>query len=162
MMQQEVKRMCQTTITTAMSTITHGVYIIGVHAQDKYNLMTCAWLSQVSGTPPMLMVAVSKKHYTAALVKASGKFSVSVLTPGQKEIALRCGTVSGRDEDKLSHMDIAFANEELPFVRGAAAYLTCEVTSVYDSSDHYLFVAEVVWGETFSDEGLLYRKKEFF
>lgn len=154
--------MCQDKIATAMNTITHGVYIIGVQSQDTYNLMTCAWLAQVSGTPPMLMAAVSKKHYTAELVKASNKFSVSVLTPGQKELAIQCGTVSGRDKDKLSQTDVEFAYEDLPFVRGAAAYLTCEVNSIYDNTDHYLFVAEVVWGDTFSDETLLYRKYNFF
>ena len=45
-----------------------------------YTLMTAAWLSQVSGRPPMLMAAVSKSHYTAELLKASSRFSVSVLT----------------------------------------------------------------------------------
>ena len=46
--------MSEKNIRSAMNTMTHGVYVIGTHADGKYNLMTAAWLSQVSGRPPML------------------------------------------------------------------------------------------------------------
>ena len=88
--------MSEKNIRSAMNTMTHGVYVIGTHADGKYNLMTAAWLSQVSGRPPMLMAAVSKSHYTAELLKDSSRFSVSVLTKDQRETALKCGSVSGR------------------------------------------------------------------
>ena len=43
--------MSEKNIRSAMNTMTHGVYVIGTHADGKYNLMTAAWLSQVSGRP---------------------------------------------------------------------------------------------------------------
>lgn len=154
--------MSENNIRSAMNAMTHGVYVIGTHADEKYNLMTAAWLSQISGRPPMLMAAVSKNHYTAELLKASSKFSVSVLTKDQRDIALKCGSVSGRKKDKLAEVDVIFTEEELPFIKGAAACIICEVTSVKESADHCLFIAEAVRGQMFSGEALLYREKDFF
>ena len=154
--------MSEKNIRSAMNTMTHGVYVIGTHADGKYNLMTAAWLSQVSGRPPMLMAAVSKSHYTAELLKASSRFSVSVLTKDQRETALKCGSVSGRKKDKLAEVDVEFTEEGLPFIKGAASCIICEVTSVTESSDHCIFIAEAVSGQVFSGEALLYREKDFF
>ena len=138
--------MSEKNIRSAMNTMTHGVYVIGTHADGKY----------------MLMAAVSKSHYTAELLKDSSRFSVSVLTKDQRETALKCGSVSGRKKDKLAEVDVEFTEEGLPFIKGAAACIICEVTSVTESSDHCIFIAEAVSGQVFSGEALLYREKDFF
>ena len=91
-----------TGIKNAMSAITHGVYVLGVHTPEKDNLMTAAWSCQVSSNPPTLVVAVSSKHLTAQLIPQAGGFAVSVLSDEQKETALRNGRVSGRERDKLA------------------------------------------------------------
>ena len=44
-------------IAKAMNTITHGVYVLGVHTEEKDDLMTAAWLCQVSSSPAVLAVA---------------------------------------------------------------------------------------------------------
>ena len=51
--------MNSTDVSKAMNTLTHGVYVLGVHANDKDNLMTAAWLCQVASSPALLVVAVS-------------------------------------------------------------------------------------------------------
>ena len=71
--------MDQKAVQKAMNGITHGVYVIGVHTQEKDNLMTAAWLCQISSSPAMLAVAVSKGHLTAELIEKAGCFTVSVL-----------------------------------------------------------------------------------
>ena len=83
-------------IKNAMSAITHGVYVLGVHTPEKDNLMTAAWLCQVSSAPPTLAVAVSSKHLTTQLISQAGGFAVSVLSEEQRETALRNGRISGR------------------------------------------------------------------
>ena len=40
--------MNSTDVSKAMNTLTHGVYVLGVHANNKDNLMTAAWLCQVA------------------------------------------------------------------------------------------------------------------
>lgn len=85
-----------TDVSKAMNTLTHGVYVLGVHANDKDNLMTAAWLCQVASSPAMLVVAVSTGHLTADMIKEAGYFTVSVLKDTQKSTAVACGRVSGR------------------------------------------------------------------
>ena len=82
-------------IKNAMSAITHGVYVLGVHTPEKDNLMTAAWLCQVSSAPPTLAVAVSSKHLTTQLISQAGGFAVSVLSEEQRETALRNGSLAG-------------------------------------------------------------------
>ncbi len=145
----------------AMDTLTHGVYVIGAHTEKGDNLMTAAWLCQVSARPPTVMVAVSKGHYTAELLQGGGRFSVSVLTPEQKDVALFCGRVSGREKNKLEGVKVEFLEGGLPFVKNAAAYLTCELRDSFEVTDHVLFVGEVVFGRAFSQETLRYGRKAF-
>ena len=148
-------------VKTAMNALSHGVYILGVSAGGKANLMTAAWITQISSSPALL-VAVGKSHYTAPLIEEAGHFSVSVLSKDQRGIALRCGTVSGRNEDKLKGLDVVYTSDGDPLIRGAAAHLSCKVIQVYKDGDHILFCGQVTSGQYFSDDVLLYHHKEFF
>lgn len=78
--------MNSTDVSKAMNTLTHGVYVLGVHANNKDNLMTAAWLCQVASSPAMLVVAVSTGHLTADMMKEAGYFTVSVLRDTQKRL----------------------------------------------------------------------------
>lgn len=147
---------------TAMSSLTHGVYVLGVHTPEKDNLMTCAWISQVSGAPPMLVAAVASKHLTAQLIPQAGRFSVSVLKQDQKELALRNGQGSGRNCDRTRETPVIFSESGCPLVQEATAHLECRLVDSFVCSDHTLFLAEVIKGEVFDQSTLIYREKEFF
>ena len=151
-----------TGIKNAMSAITHGVYVLGVHTPEKDNLMTAAWACQVSSNPPTLVVAVSSKHLTAQLIPQAGGFAVSVLSDEQKETALRNGRVSGRERDKLADTATVPSPVGHPLVIQSLAHLECMLTDTLTVSDHTLFIGQVAWGETFEGQPLLYREKDFF
>lgn len=146
----------------AMSALTHGVYVLGVHTPEKDNLMTCAWLSQVSGAPAMLMAAVASKHLTAQLIPRAGRFSVSVLKQDQKELALRNGQGSGRNCERTLETPVIFSENGCPLVQGAVAHLECRLVDSVVCSDHTLFIGEVIHGEVLGGNALIYREKEFF
>lgn len=105
-----------------MNTLTHGVYVLGVHANDKDNLMTAAWLCQVASSPAMLVVAVSTGHLTADMIKEAGYFTVSVLKDTQKSTAVACGRVSGRKEDKTKLVETEYTENGIPMIKDAAAH----------------------------------------
>lgn len=149
-------------IKSAMSALTNGVYILGIHTLEKDNLMTAAWLSQVSGMPPALAVAVHSNHLTAQMILQAKGFAVSVLSAEQKQIALRNGQVSGRERDKLADTDTVFSPAGHPLVAQAMAYLECQLADTLTVNDHTLFIGQVVWGEASEGQPLLYREKEFF
>lgn len=146
----------------ALAALTHGVYVLGVHTPEKDNLMTAAWLCQVSSRPPMVAAAVSSSHLTAELIPKAAGFSVSVLRADQKNAALKNGTVSGRALDKLSGTACVPGQLGHPIVEGAAAYLECRLVRTVTAGDHTLFIGEVLAGDARPGEPLLYRKKDFF
>ncbi|MCD8121265.1 MAG: flavin reductase family protein [Clostridiales bacterium] len=146
----------------AMDALTHGVYVLGVHTEEKDNLMTAAWLCQVSSSPAMLAVAVSASHLTAELIEREKRFTVSVLGAGQKEEALACGCVSGRKTDKTEKVKTQYTEDGIPMVAEAAAQLECKLVDAYSVTNHKLFLAEVVSADCASEDVLLYHKREFF
>ena len=149
-------------ISKAMNTLTHGVYVLGVHANDKDNLMTAAWLCQVASSPAMLVVAVSTGHLTADLIKEAGYFTVSVLKDTQKSTAVACGRVSGRKEDKTKLVETEYTENGIPMIKDAAAQLVCKVVDQKVVTNHTLFIAEAVSATKNADEVLLYHQKDFF
>ena len=85
-----------------MNAITQGVYVIGAKNGEKKNLMTAAWLTQISSRPNQILVAVSAGHYTAEMLQNNAHFTISVLAKGQEEVAKACGFVSGRNAEKTA------------------------------------------------------------
>ena len=67
-----------------MDAIPQGVFILGTRMGDSYNLMTAAFVTQVSFNPCSVAVSVANNHYTAELIAQQGQFSLSVLAEGQE------------------------------------------------------------------------------
>lgn len=152
-------------ITDAMNSLTHGVYVLGVHTSEQDNLMTAAWLCQVSSSPAMLAVAVSNGHLTADLIQRAGAFTVSVLNSNQKDIALKCGTVSGRKADKTTLVNIDRNGSGIPVIHGSIAQMECRVVDTNTiTGNHTIFIAQVTDAAFDGTETtpLIYHVKEFF
>lgn len=148
-------------LATAMKLISLGTYVIGLNNFGKKNLMTTAWISQISSQPPMLSVAISKKHYTAELLEKGTLFSISVLTGSQKDVARRCGSTSGRDHDKLTAERVLYSQEGLPLISQSAGYIICQVTGIVAAGDHFLYLANVIDGKMESSDVMLYKDMGF-
>ena len=144
-----------------MDAISQGVYVIGVIDQEKVNFMTAAWITQISGNPNKVLLAIGKTHYTAEMIHNAGKFSINVLRKNQKSLAKQCGFVSGRNKDKSENVDYEVRNG-VPIIKDTAAYLECRATREIEEGDHILFIANVIDGEQFEEEHLIYKAKEYF
>lgn len=150
-------------ISKSLSRMTLGVYIVGVGVDGKRNAMTAAWVTQVSGRPPSIVVAVGQSHYTVDLIDKAGAFSLNILTPDQRELASKCGSVSGRVADKLEGVDVRMSEMTgAPIIDGCAAYIDCKVTGRFKAEDHILFVGQVVDGKDYGRPALVYDEREFF
>lgn len=144
----------------AMAYLTQGVYVIGVNSGTTKNLMTAAWMTQISANA--LLVAVGKRHYTAELIEQAGHFGVSVLTMEQKEIALHCGKHSGRTTNKLAGLSLTETEDHDPLIEGAAAHFACSVFKIVDGMDHILFCAKVNASQAFNKTPMQYHQEDFF
>ena len=140
--------------------LTHGVYLVGTNVNCVQNLMTAAWVTQISSKA--LLVAVGRSHYTAELIRQSGHFSLSVLSQEQREIARSCGTVSGRKANKLEGLCVTPSADGDPLLAGAVAHFACRVIHTAEVLDHVLFCAEIADAQLLEGTPLSYHAKEFF
>jgi flavin reductase (DIM6/NTAB) family NADH-FMN oxidoreductase RutF len=106
--------------------------------------MTVSFFSEVAHHPTTLWVSIAKSSYTHKLLEELGKFSLIVLNQSQKDIALRCGSISGRDSDKCATLDLYSGPEGYLFLNGALASTACAVRERVSVGDHTLFVADIL------------------
>jgi flavin reductase (DIM6/NTAB) family NADH-FMN oxidoreductase RutF len=124
--------------------IESAVGLLLVKAGPRSNAMTISCFSEVAHHPTTLWISVAKTSYSHELIKETGRFSLAVLNQSQKAIAISCGTVSGRQQDKCASLDLYSSPAGLLFLRGALASTGCHVRQTVDIDDHNLFVADIV------------------
>ena len=154
--------MGESEIVRALDRLSYGVYLICAKTEERRNAMTAAWVVQVSGKPPLVLVAVNKSHYTSELIPKAGSFSVNVLRPDQFELAKRCGFGSGRNIDRLAGVKTAVKVTGAPVLVDCAAYLDCTLKESFDVGDHLLFVGEVVAAGDNEQPVMVYDPQRFF
>ncbi len=99
---------------------------------DKVNTMTIGWgsLSQYWGEE-ILIVPVRESRYSFELLKHTDELTVSVPCKGQLDDALKiCGTLSGRDTDKISAASLSLKPAEkisTPLIDNCDVYYECKV-----------------------------------
>lgn len=118
-----------------------------VKAGVRSNAMTVSFFSEVAHHPTSLWVSIAKTSYTHELLKQVGHFSLIILNNTQREIALTCGSVSGRDRDKCSALDLYPGPEDYLFLNGALASTACSVRQTISIEDHTLFIADILYAQ---------------
>jgi len=123
------------------------VCLVGAIQNEKHNIMTAAWITQISANPLQLIISIDKSRYTHNMISETGEFVVSILGSEHKEIAAVCGSRSGRNVDKVKQLKIGTipsAVVKAPRLAGCLANMECKVVAQYPAGDRTLFVGEVV------------------
>ena len=81
--------------------INNGPVVLVTCGRDPHNIITVAWITSVSSTPPLLAIAIGKARYSRQLIDESGEFVVNVPPASLLDSVWKCGTISGRDADKF-------------------------------------------------------------
>lgn len=139
----------------ALTKISYGLYILTTEYAGKDNGCIVNTVCQVANNPQKIMVSVNNQSYTCELIKASGKFNISVLkeeTPFY--VFEHFGFVSGRDKNKFEKNDNIFRSENDIYVvpKFANSYISGKVTETIDSGSHTIFIADITAQYVFSDE----------
>ena len=119
-------------------------------AKDKAgraNPVTLGWTMIVSGSPPMMAIAVAKKHYSIGTIRHSKCFTIAYPSSEMSEAALFFGSRSGRDVDKLAEFDCKTepAKEiDSVLLADAVANFECTLDSETEAGDHIVFIGEIV------------------
>ncbi len=119
-------------------------------AKDKAgraNPITLGWTMIVSGSPPMMAIAVAKTHYSIEAITHSKSFTIAFPSSEMADAALFFGSKSGRDTDKFAEFDCktepAKAIDSLQLT-DAVANFECTLESQMPAGDHIIFVGKVV------------------
>ena len=138
-------------------TMPSGLYVIGSRADDRRNLMTANWATQVSFDPKLVAVSVEENALTATLITDGGVFSISVVDREDRAIVRKFVKPVEHDEDSGTLNGFAFheARTGAPILDQALAYVDCELRQRAAVGDHILFVGEVVDAGFQGDEGSL-------
>ncbi len=129
---------------TVLRKFTYGLHAISARHGERSNAFTANWITQVAFEPPMVALSVENDGASFELVKASGRFAVSVYATGQRELAGHFGRPSSRNPDKLGGAAYHISPGGLPVLNDALGWLECQVRGSVPAGDHTVFVAEVV------------------
>ena len=123
------------------------VIAIAKDRQGKANPVTLGWTMYASGNPPMMAIAVAKKHYSIEAITHSECFTIAFPSSDMADAALFFGSKSGREIDKFAEFECETepAKEiDSVLLADAVANFECMLDSQIPVGDHIIFVGTVV------------------
>jgi flavin reductase (DIM6/NTAB) family NADH-FMN oxidoreductase RutF len=135
--------MDQTNLDRALARLTTGIYVLTVSSGQTSHGMSSSWVTQVSGSPPLLALAVDVTHRTHAVLAASGRFVLNVVGRKSKHLEDYFYSPAARADDNLRPIPHHVGPNGGPVLDEALAWLGCRVLAQHPAGDHTLFVAEV-------------------
>jgi len=133
----------------ALLKLSYGLYIVCSGTKDRGNGFVSNTFFQVTAEPPRFASCCNKDNFTAAFIRQTGAFSVSVLhTEADPDIIGRLGYKSGKDFDKLAGMQLRYGETGVPILlNDSIAFLECKVIQTIDVGTHLMFIGELVQSE---------------
>jgi flavin reductase (DIM6/NTAB) family NADH-FMN oxidoreductase RutF len=117
--------------------------------QDKRNIVTLAWHMPFSHQPPLVAIAVAKKHFSSDLIRQEKEFVVNVPDITLLEKIIYCGSHSGRDGDKFQATGLTTKSAErlktVPHISECIGHIECRLQETLEKGDHYIFVGEPLY-----------------
>lgn len=131
-----------------LSTLTYGMYAIGVKRGNKVSACIVNTVQQVASNPDVIAVSMSHNNFSNECIREEGIFTVSVLSEDTSGAVIGAlGFSSGRDSDKLKNISYRVLAEGVPVVReNICCWFLCKVVSSAETASHTVFLAEVVAG----------------
>lgn len=119
--------------------------IVSNSADRGPNVMTAAWWMLAGYDPFRYLLSVDHKTFTYELIEEHPEFVMAVPTADMIDAVALCGLVSGRDVDKLDHLDLATVpalSVDVPLLVDAVGNIECRVTESFEfQGNSYYFAA---------------------
>ena len=107
--------------------------LLTTKANDRANTMSISWGALgIEWNKPIFTTYVREERYTRELLDANGEFTVTIPMEGS-DLSLigKCGSVSGRDVDKIAANNLTLVKGEsvsVPAIKEYPLTLECRVT----------------------------------
>ena len=139
----------------ALSRRASGVAVVTARNGEKIHGMTVSAFTEVSLSPPLVLVCADKTSNTLPVIRAGGVFAINVLAREQQALSNRFA--SKKDEDKRFHgLEFDVGRTGAPLLRGVAVNIDCRVVAEHEAGDHVIYIGEVQEVRSFDHDPLLY------
>jgi flavin reductase (DIM6/NTAB) family NADH-FMN oxidoreductase RutF len=122
-------------------------FLTSIGRDGSPNVMTCAWATPASEEPPVVVVCVSKEHYTTKLIRQTKEFVINIPTKRLLKELWTCGKTSGRDTDKFqkANLEILKAKKvKAPIIKNCIGHIECRLWKTVDAGECYAFFGKVL------------------
>jgi flavin reductase (DIM6/NTAB) family NADH-FMN oxidoreductase RutF len=140
-----------------LSHVPSPVTIVTALVDGRAHATTVSAFTSLSADPPLVLVALDRKSDLLELLHRTDRFAINLLASDQADIGLDCAK---KGEDKLSGVKW-YAEDGLPRIEDAAAWLSCEVDQILPGGDHEIVIGLVTSCENGADEPLVYHRRRF-
>ncbi len=114
---------------------------------EKANIVTIAWISMLTGSPPTLGISVGTRGFSSELIKTNKNFTVNIASIDIIEESDFCGITSGKNIEKFEKSGLTKLPStiiESPIIKECPVNFECKLTDsgVFGTTNH--FVGEIV------------------
>ncbi|MFW6003176.1 MAG: flavin reductase family protein [Halanaeroarchaeum sp.] len=120
--------------------------VVSKHGDEGPNIMTASWWMLAGYNPFRYLLAVSQKTYTHDLVEESGEFVLAAPSTELIDAVTLAGMVSGRDIDKIDHLDLETVPGEsvdVPLLADAVGNIELSVMDSFEFENTTYFFGSV-------------------
>ena len=120
----------------------HGVSILSVDVDGDRMGVTVSSLVSLSLEPPLVGVSIGKEASCYELLRAAGRFAISLLGSDQEELARHFAA----GYPPIVHWEGVPTREGkgAPLIDGALGWIEAETRTEADAGDHTFFIADVL------------------
>lgn len=117
------------------------------HPKTGPNIMTAGWWTIAGYDPLRYLLTVEEKTFTYELVERNPEFVLSVPTMDMVDAVALAGSVSGRDVDKIDHLDldtVPGTEVDVPLLADALGNVECDVVKSFSFDGRTYYFGEAV------------------
>lgn len=113
----------------------------------KENVMAAAWVTPVSEEPPLVLVCIWKKGFTAEQISKSKEFVINIPTQKLLRSVLISGSKSGRGIDKAKIANLTYTKSKklkTPIIEECVGHIECKLLKKIDGGECWIFLGKIV------------------
>lgn len=129
---------------SVMARFATGVTVVTTVERGAFYGLTVNAFCSISLEPNLLLVSLSHRSQTYAVIRRSGVFAVNILTAEQRDVALRFAQKGMTGGKSFNDIPLQTRVTGAPLFTDALAQIECRVVAEYPGGDHALILGEAV------------------
>lgn len=138
-----------------------GVSVVTARSGQTLAGMTVSAFASASLDPPLITVCLERGTATLALVSATRRFAVNVLSSEQRELSERFA-LARNETRRFDGVPLLEQSEcDSPWLAGALVHLDCRLEATHPAGDHVLCVGAVLLASRHPGQPLIFQASQY-